>query len=135
MFKPKTPEEIEQIVNSIIIRELEDNYVPDFFLNEAQSLIREAIEWQKQNPDKSALGNFRIDQKAKYLAQQLMHSEQGERYELSDENFDRAELLEKAVEIYKELGAEPSEEELCEEFEFTPDELAALRAIQAFKRS
>jgi hypothetical protein len=134
MFTPKTPEEIKQIIDSVIIRELHDQYVPDFFLDKAQPLIQEAAEWQKQHLDKSALGNFRIDQKAKHLAQRLMDSEQGKRYQLSDENLERVKLLEDAISLCTKLDAKPSDKELCEQFDFTPDELTALRAIQAFKR-
>ncbi|GEM_PF-3562104 len=137
MFKPLSPEQIRNLVEHIILQQLKahGDFVPDFFLAKAEPLIKEAIDWQAANPKQSVYGNFRADLKAKHLAQKLINSDEGERYELSDENLERLSLLEEATTLYAEQGKTPSDEELCQEFDFTPAELAALRAIQTFKQS
>lgn len=73
MFQPQNPEEIERLVKSIAKRLAQNKGLePEQFYDKLQPLIDEAIEWQTQNPTKSAYGNFRVDLKAKYLMQELL---------------------------------------------------------------
>ena len=73
MFEPKTPEEIREIVYAVVKRTAKTaGYKPELFRSVAESLIEEAVEWQKQNPTKSAWGNYRVDQFARFRTQEAI---------------------------------------------------------------
>lgn len=102
-------------------------YAPDYFIAATMKQAQEFIE-KYANQDIDIWRQGRLDLYTRHLLTKLIIETDND-YVLSDENFEAANALLEAEEM---LGENPSDAELADLFDYTPEELARLRIITQY---
>ena len=114
----------------IAIASVNKKFAPDALIEPVIRKAREMYAEYKDKPDRDIWKNGRLDIYVKDIVRRhIADTGFREDYELSEENFEFVNALIEAEEM---LGDHASDEELCNLFDYTPEELERLRILTKY---